>query len=340
MNPPPLGRQSRRQRQAVSDFEAAILQALESQPRCVHPKFLYDEAGSQWFARICDLPEYYVTRVEMDILRAHGQEIAQCVGPAADLIEFGAGSSRKVRSLLQDLSAPVRYCPVDISGVHLRASARQLQQDMPWLHVKPVEADILAPITLPPLPRSRLPVRAEGQSGSKVRRVGLFLGSSLGNFDASEARSFLMLARSLLKGGGLLIGVDLVKDPAVLHAAYNDTAGVTAAFNLNLLERANRELGTNFDVSAFFHHACYRPPERCVEMHLVNQIRQEVVLGERSFVLAEGEAIHTETSRKYTLDALQSLARSCGWTPGPAWSDVQGWYALQWLDATTPGPVS
>lgn len=310
-----------------SEFGEALMQALNHKPHRLSPKYLYDEVGSSWFARICELPEYHVTRTEMGILQTHRAEIARHIGPRADLIEFGAGSSRKIRLLLDALHSPARYCPVDISSEHLLREARHLQRDYPGLTVTPIASDILQPFELPAM-------KPGAEPAQKGQQVGLFLGSSLGNFDDAEIRTFLMLARLLLNGGALLIGVDLIKDPAMLHAAYNDASGVTAAFNLNVLARANRELGANFALEQFFHHACYRPAEQCVEMHLVSRGRQQIEVCGQTFTLAEGESLHTETSRKFTIAGLQSQTRECGWQPGPVWTDPQGWFALQWLQAT------
>lgn len=307
-----------------SAFAHAFTMALDSHPRRLSPKYLYDAEGSAWFARICELPEYYLTRTEVGILRTFGREISHCIGPHAELIEFGAGPSTKLRVLLDHLQEPMRYCPVDISGDHLKAESRRLKTDHPWLRVQPIEADFLRPFKWPAVRRG---------SGPRGRRVGMLLGSSLGNFDQDEARAFLCNAHQMMPGGAMLIGVDLVKDPSVLHAAYNDVAGVTAAFNLNLLARANRELNATFDPGRFFHHACYRPDERCVEMHLISQTRQMVQVCGYDFLFDEGETLHTETSRKFTVSELQHLASSCGWHPGPVWTDVQGWFALQWLES-------
>jgi len=227
---------------SLSAFAHAFTMALDGHPRRISPKYLYDAEGSAWFARICELPEYYLTRTEISILRAFGREIAHCIGQHAELIEFGAGPSTKLRVLLDHLQTPMRYCPVDISGEHLKSEARRLKTDHPWLRVQPIEADFMRPFKWPAVRRG---------SGPRGRRVGMLLGSSLGNFEPDEARAFLCNVHQMMPGGAMLIGVDLVKDPSVLHAAYNDVAGVTAAFNLNLLARANRELNATFDVGRF-----------------------------------------------------------------------------------------
>lgn len=305
---------------ASDDFRHAMRLALSRRPHTIAPVFFYDERGSRLFEAICQQPEYYVTRVEMGMLQEHAAAIAERIGPDAELVEFGADSSRKFRTLLAALHAPRRYVPIDVSGAHLQQEAAALRRDHPLLEVTPVVADFMQPFRLPP---SRPAAR---------QRVGLYLGSSLGNFDADEARAFLAMAGRALAGGGLLVGIDLVKDPAVLHAAYNDAAGVTAAFNRNLLVRANHELHTDFHPERFYHHACYAPALQRVEMHLVSMTRQTVRLDGESFTLAEGESLHTECAHKFTLNGFRALSESVGLQPGPVWLDAQRWFALQWLD--------
>lgn len=303
----------------ASDFKKAILSALRRRPREISPSFLYDEAGSKLFEFICQLPEYYVTRTELEILERHGSSIAQYIGPQADLIEFGAGGLHKVRLLLDELRQPRRYVPIDISGSHLLAQVERLRKEHPWLKVDPVIADLTQPFSIgPAMPDAE-------------RRVGLYFGSSIGNFDAIEARAFLTMAAQTLPGGAMLVGIDLIKDPAILHDAYNDAAGVTADFNLNLLVRANRELGADFDPRHFYHHATYNPSRQRVEMHLISKCRQEVHIGSDFFEFEEGESWHTENSHKFTLPGFARLAASAGWRVGPSWRDRNHWFALQWL---------
>ncbi|MBL8472207.1 MAG: L-histidine N(alpha)-methyltransferase [Rhodocyclaceae bacterium] len=302
----------------ASDFERAFLAGLSANPRSVPPKYFYDAAGSALFDRICDLPEYYVTRTEIGILRERAADIADCIGPAAQIIEFGAGSVLKIRLLLDALHAPAGFVPIDISGTHLQAAARTLRRDYPGLAITPLVGDFTAPLVLPPLPPG-------------ARRVGFFPGSSIGNFTPCEAQRFLRQAAHMLRGGGLLIGADLVKDPAVLHAAYNDAQGVTAAFNRNLLERARRELNASVDVSAFDHYAFYNVPQQRVEMHLVSRRRQRISVAGQHFEFGPGSAIHTENSCKYTLDGFRALAVAAGFKPGPVWCDERQWFSLQWL---------
>ncbi len=306
---------------ALGDFSTDMLAALQMRPRCLSPKYFYDETGSVLFDRICDLPEYYPTRTELALLVAHGAEIAARMGPRAEIVEFGAGSLRKIRLLLDAMDRPSRYVPIDISDAHLSASATQLQRDYPSLSVLPIMADYTAAFCLP----------AREPGGG--RRIGFFPGSTLGNLHPADALTFLQQAARSLRGGALLLGVDLIKDPAVLHAAYNDSQGVTAAFNLNLLTRANRELGANFDVSQFIHSAFYNAPLQRMEMHLISRTEQQVqVCGER-FEFTEGETLHTENSYKFTVQGLRALALQAGFQPGQVWVDPQKLFSLHWLRA-------
>ncbi|WP_205960587.1 L-histidine N(alpha)-methyltransferase [Ramlibacter rhizophilus] len=305
---------------ADEPFARDLLAAFTRRPRSISPKWFYDAEGSRLFDRICELPEYYPTRTERAILQAHAREMADVIGPGAELVEFGAGSCDKVRLILDELREPRCFRPVDISAAHLQAAAAGLRRDYPGLDVQPLAADYTQ--------RLLLPAPEPG-----VRRVGFFPGSTIGNFTPEEALAFLRGAAELLRGGGLLLGVDLVKDPQRLHAAYNDRQGVTAAFNLNLLARANRELGTRFDLSAFDHYAFYEPRLQRIEMHLVSRCRQDVRLGGTAVEIEEGETLHTESSHKYTLDGLGALALQAGFRPGPAWLDEERWFCVQWLAA-------
>jgi dimethylhistidine N-methyltransferase len=305
----------------LSDFGRELFEGLSRSPRSISPKFFYDAAGSQLFDRICELPEYYPTRTEMRILTERAPEIAAQIGPHAEVIEFGAGSLTKVRLLLDALHAPRRYVPIDISGEHLEAAAQRLRTDYPQLGVQPLVADYTMPLVLP--------ARGEGMG----QRVGFFPGSTLGNFSPEEALAFLQLAQRLLRGGGLLLGVDLVKDPARLHAAYNDAQGVTAAFNLNLLRRANRELGTDFDLEGFAHAAFYNAPLRRIEMHLVSRRAQSVRLDGQRFDFEEGETIHTENSYKFTAPGLHALAVKAGLRPTAVWTDPERLFSVHWLQS-------
>lgn len=307
---------------STAAFAHDLAAGLSRKPYRLSPKYFYDAAGSALFDRICALPEYYLTRTETGILARHAADMAAHIGPNVDLIEFGAGSMTKVRLLLDAFASgerPARYLPVDISGEHLRSAARSLSADYPNVAVEPVIGDYTSLASWP--------------DASSRRRVGFFPGSTLGNFESDEALAFLRSAAGLLRGGGLLIGVDLVKDPAVLHAAYNDQAGVTAAFNLNLLARANRELGADFDLSGFAHYAFYQPSARRIEMHLVSTRDQAITFGGQRFVFNEGDSIHTEHSHKYSVPALRQLALSAGFVPRTVWLDADRLFSVHWLEA-------
>ncbi|GAA0541059.1 dimethylhistidine N-methyltransferase [Rhizomicrobium palustre] len=302
----------------LSDFAEDFLEGLSRTPKTLPAKYFYDEAGSELFEEICRLPEYYPTRVETALLKAHAAEMARLAGPNAVLVELGAGALRKVEILLDALEAPRAYVPVDISGPFLHDRARQLRQNRPSLLVEPVEADFTAEFFWP-------------ASSSAAERIGFFPGSTIGNFTPQEASHFLKRLRPHLSA--LLIGVDLVKNPAVLHAAYNDSQNITAAFNKNILARANRELETSFDLSAFDHYAFYHPFHQRIEMHLVSRKAQNVFVLGRDIRFHSGESIHTENSYKYTLDGFQTLAMSCGFVPVKSWTDAEQRFSLHWLEA-------
>ena len=302
---------------AADEFASELVAGLRATPRAVAPKWFYDQAGSQLFEQICELPEYYPTRTELALLQRHAPEMAECIGRDAEIVEFGAGASRKVRLLIEALASPRRFVPVDISVEHLQAAAARLRADQPGLAVLPVGGDYTQDLALPaPL----------------GRRIGFYPGSSIGNFEPAAAEALLRRFAGLLQGGGLLIGVDLVKDPALLHAAYNDSQGVTARFNLNLLARANRELATDFALDGFWHSAFYQPALRRIEMHLVCRVAQTVTLRGERFAFARGDSLHTENSYKYTAEGFRQLARRAGWAPRAVWQDPQGLFSLHWLE--------
>ena len=267
--------------EATSAFAGDVIDGLSQFPKRLSPKYFYDAAGSELFEQITVLPEYYPTRTELGILRSRGDEIASIIPKGAALVEFGAGATTKVRLLLErcDFGA---YVPVDISGDFLTAQASALRKDFPELDVYPVAADFTAPFALP--------AEIEG-----MPKVGFFPGSTLGNFEPDEARAFLRSARDILgEGAQMIIGVDLEKNERVLYNAYNDAAGVTAKFNLNVLVRINRELGGNFDVSAFMHRSVYNRERHRIEMHLIAKKAQTVRILGRNFSFRPGESIHTE----------------------------------------------
>jgi dimethylhistidine N-methyltransferase len=304
----------------TSAFASDVIEGLTQQPKRLSPKYFYDVAGSELFEQITLLPEYYPTRTELGILRDRGAEIAKIVPQGAALVEFGAGSTTKVRLLLAECKFGA-YVPVDISGDFLNAQARALSGDFPALGIYPVTADFTAPFALPAAVKA-------------MPKVGFFPGSTLGNFEPHEACAFLRSARTILgEGAQMIIGVDLEKDERVLYDAYNDAAGVTARFNLNVLVRTNKELGGNFDLSAFTHRAVYNRERHRIEMHLISRKAQTVRILGRSFAFRAGESIHTESSYKYSVDRFTALARGSGWTPTASWTDAGGMFSVHALVA-------
>jgi dimethylhistidine N-methyltransferase len=298
-----------------------VVDGLSQHPKRLPPKYFYDAAGSELFEQITLLPEYYPTRTELGILRERGSAIAAFAPNGAALIEFGAGATTKVRLLLNEC-AFAAYVPVDISGDFLKAQADALRRDFPRLAVLPVTADFTAPFALP-----------ETIAGKP--KVGFFPGSTIGNFEPHEACAFLRTARDILgQNAGMIVGVDLEKDDRVLYEAYNDKAGVTARFNLNLLNRINRELGGNFDASAFTHRAIYNRERHRIEMHLISRKAQTVRVLGRSFSFRAGETIHTENSYKYSLERFAALARGSGWTPRACWTDSADMFSVHALVAS------
>ena len=302
-----------------NSFAEAVFMGLARTPKAIPCKYFYDETGSRLFDQICELPEYYQTRTERALLQRHAPEIAALIGAEAEIVEFGAGSLRKVRPLLDALKNPRAYTPVDISGDYLAKEVCALGTDYPALTVRPLVADFTLPMTIPTLPGG-------------PRRAGFFPGSTIGNFKPDAAMSLLKRIRCVLNGGGLLIGVDLVKDPRRLHAAYNDAAGITAAFNKNLLVRANRELGTDFDPEAFTHYAPYNSSVNRIEMYLVSLKRQRVRLWEQRFEFAQGEPVHTEDSYKYTIESFHEMTVRAGFSARAVWIDSERLMSLHWLE--------
>ena len=297
---------------AASDFLAQAVAGLSSSPRTLPSKFFYDERGSDLFQQICELPEYYVTRTETEILRQYAAEIAASIGENAEIVGFGTGAGVKTRMLLGHLCNPIAYVPVDISKQRLTDSAEALSREMPALEILPVCADYLQPIRLPTPSR-------------KPDHIAVFFpGSTIGNMDPAVARHFLgRVCRLCGTSGGLIIGVDLQKSQTVLESAYNDSAGVTAAFNLNMLTRANRELGADFNLACWRHRAIYNQQSSRIEMHLVSDGPQVVHLGGKEFHFAPGERIITEFSYKHTVEGFSALAHSAGFRLARVWTDEQ-----------------
>jgi len=297
-----------------------VLAGLSLPQKALPPKYFYDAAGSRLFERICRLPEYYVTRAELSLTRANIGAIARFAGRGCELVEYGSGESLKTRLLLRALR-PAAYVPIDISEIALRQSTRKLSRSFPWLKIVPVLGDFSRPIELP---RARAP------------RVVYFPGSTIGNLDPEEAHAFLAMTRD--QAARMLVGVDLRKDANVLHAAYNDSRGVTAAFNLNLLARINRELGADFDLRRFAHYAFYNAALGRVEMHLVSLERQSVRVARRRFRFERGESIHTENSYKYSAEGFRALAARAGYAGKRLWTDRKGLFALHGLRKSGSDP--
>jgi dimethylhistidine N-methyltransferase len=309
---------ARRPLDTANPFAADVIAGLTSKPKYLLPKYFYDLAGSALFDRITQLPEYYPTRSELLLLSRHAPEMASLLPPGTALIEFGGGSSRKARILLGAAACVEAYVPIDISGDFLREDAAQLRRDFPHLAIHPVAADFTV-MTQAPAEIADMP------------RAGFFPGSTIGNFEPHEAATFLRRCGQILGAGALLlVGVDLVKAPDILYRAYNDAQGVTARFNLNLLVRINRELGANFNLAAFEHHALYNGERSRIEMHLASTRRQKVRIGDMTIEFRAGETIHTENSYKYSIESFQALAQGSGWSPLAVWTDgLFGVHALR-----------
>jgi len=301
-------------------FLAEVLTGLRKLQKELPSKYFYDERGSHLFGRICELEEYYIPRIEASIMQAHIKEMAELIGPHVLLIEYGSGNCEKARFLLDHLHDPVAYIPIDISREQLLHVTKELASEYPKLEIYPVCADYLSTFDLAALKRPAEHV------------VVYFPGSTIGNFDPIPAKHFLEHVASVCgSGGALLIGVDLKKDPAVLHSAYNDKEGITAAFNLNLLQRINRELDCDFQLEWFQHYAFYNLWESRVEMHLVSQRDQAVHLNRETFSFSRGESIWTESSCKYSLDKFKQMAATSGFKVKRVWTDERKWFSVLYL---------
>ena len=298
-----------------------VLEGLRKYPKELSPVWFYDELGSSLFDSICDLPEYYITRTELDILREHAAEMATHVGPNAAIIEFGSGTSLKTRTLLDHIEMPATYVPVDIARDHLLDASGALARDYPYLRVIPVCADFTADFELP----ARL-MAAD-------KRIVYFPGSTIGNFEPDAARRLLARMRRIIgANGAVLIGADLRKDPRILKRAYDDGAGVTAEFNLNALRHLNRELGADFDLNAFDHLAVWVEDRSRIEMHLVSRRDQVVHIGEENVRIARGEHLHTEYCHKYTLEGFANLAAAADLSVTRVWLDPREQFSVQLLE--------
>lgn len=301
---------------------AEVLDGLRQPQKTLSPKFFYDARGSELFEQITRLKEYYPTRTEVGILREHGPALAEAIGPGAVTVEFGAGNLEKIRLLLDVLERPKAYIPIDISGEHLNEAAAALAKDYPGLQIEPVAGDYTKPLDLP-----------AWAMAADVHRVGFFPGSTIGNFHPHEASAFLKNVRTILGGGELVIGIDLDKDPDVLNLAYDDPAGVTAAFNLNMLSNLNRLVGADFNLSKWKHRAFYNRELGRIEMHLVSLEAQTVHIGAAPVSFANAETIHTECSYKYTPDGIRALAEASGWAVRDSFFDEHQWFSLHYFEA-------
>src|SRR2546421_3490526 len=313
-------RYSARHEAAASDsFADHVIAGLGDSPKWLSAKYFYDAAGSELFEQITDLPEYYPTRTELKILRDHARDMSGYIPLSAALVEFGTGSTKKARILIDAAPQLAAFVPVELSSEFLNQEAAAVRRDLPWLAVLPAAADFTRDFDLPPQIRTR-------------PRVGFFPGSTIGNFEPEDAAEFLRQAGRILgHGATMIIGVDRIKDERLLNAAYDDARGVTAKFNLNVLARMNRELGGNFDLSAFRHRAFYNAENHRIEMHLESLKEQSVAVAGRTFEFRKGETIHTENSYKYTVESFRALAEVAGWRPVATWTDDNEYFAIHAL---------
>ena len=307
---------------ATADEASEILTGLSQAQKQISPKFFYDETGSRLFDEICKQPEYYPTRTEVGIMQANMPEIIEQIGPQASIIEFGSGSSTKTRLLLENLPEIAAYVPVEISREHLLKAAQSISQDFPDIEVLPVCADFTQPFDLP-----QPTIEPE-------RNIVFFPGSTIGNFPQPEAQDLLAVMREEAKDdGGLLIGVDLDKPRDIVEPAYNDAAGVTADFNLNLLKRLNSEHGANFDMDLFAHRAVFDKERSRIEMRLISLEKQSIEVAGEEFCIDKGEYILTEYSHKYSREQFATMAAAAGFNVQSVWTDSQELFSVQYLEA-------
>jgi len=292
------------------EFLNDVIVGLAHSPKRLPCKYFYDERGSQLFDQICELPEYYLTRTEQAIMNDHAAEMAEQLGESVMLVEFGSGSSQKSRVLIENLISPAAYVPIDISREHLLKTAEDLRERYSDLEIIPIVADFTEPLTLP-------------KSKNLASHAAVYFpGSTIGNFTQQGAEKLLKSIASMLgEEGGLLIGIDLQKESSIIHAAYNDSAQVTDEFNLNLLQRANRELDADFEMDSFSHKAVYNPDDGRVEISIVSDVEQEVSIADETFEFEKGEEIHTEFSHKYTIEGFAEMAARAGFALHKSWTD-------------------
>lgn len=308
------------------DFRAEVLNGLSLSQKQFPPQFFFhDKYGSDLFTKICELEEYYITRTEIDILQKNSKDISEVIGKNCLLIEYGSGSIKKVHPLIETLDSPVSYIPIDIAKEHLFSYAELTSSKYSNLNVIAIAADYTQDFTLP---YEKLP------NPERIKnKVILFAGSTIGNLERSQAITLLQRSAKLLEGkGGMLIGVDLKKDPSILHAAYNDSEGLTAKFNLNVLRNINRELESNFDLDNFYHHAPYNPVIGRIELHLISKKYQAVTVAGQDFFFREGESIHSENSHKYSIEDFRELSEEAGFKLKATWTDSKKLFSVNYLE--------
>ena len=304
----------------IGNFREEIITGLSLKQKAIAPKFFYDQKGSELFAQICDLPEYYPTRTEISILKTYSEEISQLIDKNCLFIEYGSGNSQKIRILLDILQKPAGYMPIDISKEYMLQACEELAIIYPDLNIIPVCADYTKDLELPLIEQDI------------NKKVIFFPGSTIGNLTPEEALELLQKSATLLNAqDGFLVGVDLKKDIDVLNAAYNDSQGVTAAFNLNLLPRINHTLNANFEIDDFKHDAFYNEEKGRIEMHLVSLKKQIVTIDNKDFYFELGETIHTENSYKYAIDEFHNLSKKAGFYPLKVWTDINQLFSVHYL---------
>ncbi|WP_254566256.1 L-histidine N(alpha)-methyltransferase [Oscillatoria sp. HE19RPO] len=305
----------------ISNFPDEVLAGLSKQQKQIPPKFFYDEYGSKIFDQICELEEYYPTRTEFGILQQHSSDIADEIGENSLIIEYGSGSSKKIGFLLDSLIKPLIYMPIDISRQHMLSASKTIADKYPNLKVLAVYADYTTEMLLP-----------EYAISSVQKKVIFFPGTTIGNLEPEEAIQLLKRSATIVgSGGGMLIGFDMKKDPQILHAAYNDSKGVTAAFNMNLLTRINRELDADFNLNSFNHYALFNVKKGRIEMHLVSLEDQIISVADRKFKFIEGESIHTENSYKFSMEEIKKMSEECGFKLVKVWSDNNNYFSICYL---------
>jgi dimethylhistidine N-methyltransferase len=305
----------------ISNFRDEVLAGLSKQQKQIPPKFFYDDCGSKIFEQICDLEEYYPTRTEFSILQQHCSDIADQIGENSLIIEYGSGSSQKICLLLDSLMKPLAYMPIDISKEHMLSASKKIADQYPDLKILAVCADYTAEMLLPDYGISSI-----------QKKVIFFPGTTIGNLEPNEAIQLLKRSAMIVgSGGAMLIGFDMKKDPQILHAAYNDAKGVTAAFNMNLLTHINRELEADFDVNTFAHYAFFNLSKNRIEMHLVSLMEQTVIISDQPFRFLEGESIQTENSYKFSLQDIKDLSERGGFKLSKFWTDPENHFYLCYL---------